>query len=82
MASKPVRRRLDDYFQCSRFIEQVSRSRHDFETRLAAQQAQSFAIEFENFIIQTTDDQQRRRFDLGQSLSGEIRAAAAPRPPP
>ncbi len=77
MRAKPIDRRLDHRLKRPGLLEKMRRSGHDIEALLASQQTQRAAIEFENVMIQPSDDQQRRRLDMSKGLSGEVGAASA-----
>jgi hypothetical protein len=55
----------------------VRRAFDDLELFLDAKHVQCLAVELENLRIGTTDDEQRRRGNLGQGGRGEIRPATA-----
>ena len=63
-------------FQRARLLEQVSRAGNHLQTALAVQAAIGSTVERQHLGIVTANDQQRRRGDFLQRISGEIRASA------
>ncbi|HET9128525.1 MAG TPA: hypothetical protein VFN73_10625 [Propionibacteriaceae bacterium] len=77
MVEEPVPRELGGAHQRARLLEQVGRTGHDGQPRLAAQHRLRLAVQPEHQPVPASDDEQGRRADGAEALGGEIRAATA-----
>jgi len=55
----------------------VRRARNNFHFLFATQTRQGRFVHFDNWIVETTNNQQRRRLNFWQSVTGQVGAATA-----
>jgi hypothetical protein len=72
MAHKPLRRQAGDFFQSTRFREQVRRNRNDDQLLGAAHDCMCLPIEIQNDVVVSADDQERRRLHAREILAGQV----------
>src|SRR6516164_3825027 len=77
VAFEPVDRVLNHGLQCSRLGEEVTGSRDDFQCLGPTEPRERVFVEFDDIIIETARDQQRRRENLIECVAGEIRPSSA-----
>jgi hypothetical protein len=77
MLLEPGASALDHKLERSRFFEEMGGARHDVETGGASQALQGSAVQFDDLIVPSADDEQRRRVHLLQRRPGEVWPAAA-----
>src|SRR5947209_8046688 len=75
---KPLRSQPGDLLQGAGFLEQMTGPGHDHELLAGgAQVIQSLAVQLDDREIAAADQEEGRRFDVWQSVAGEVRPAAA-----
>ena len=80
MVDEPFCRALDDALQRARLLEKMGGARNDIETVAAAERLLRAAIEFDDAIIQSADDQQCRRLHALQEQGLIVAGGSASRP--
>ena len=77
MLLKPETRMLCDLFERAGLFEEMRRARHGYQTFRAGEKSVGHSIHFDNRLVVSADNQQRRRPDRREIRFGQIRSAAS-----
>jgi hypothetical protein len=74
MAFEPSCCELNDCLQCAGLREEMSSTWNYLDTLFSSKEFQRQSVELDHPGISTSHDQERRRLDLGQYVTGKVRA--------
>ncbi len=77
MIQKPIRRQLGGLLEGARFLEEMRRTGHNFQSLLTGEFRECGPVQFQDVIIESTHDEKRRRAHVSECRPSEVGSTTA-----